>query len=75
MHENARPVPIRAHPLARRPGGDGPDPARVRDPVRRATAGEQAKKGGILDALRRSPLVGADLDLKRPAKLGRSVGL
>jgi hypothetical protein len=61
--------------LARRLAGDGPDTARIRDAVRRAAAGEQAKKGGVLDALRRSPLVGADLDLKRPATPGRRVDL
>jgi hypothetical protein len=36
-----------------------------------AIAGEQPKKGGILNALRRSPLVGAGLDLSRPATPGR----
>jgi hypothetical protein len=35
----------------------------IRATVRRTIAGEQPKKGGILSALRRSPLVGADLDL------------
>jgi hypothetical protein len=34
---------------------------------------ETPKKGGILDALRRSPLVGADLDLVRPVTHGRKV--
>jgi predicted XRE-type DNA-binding protein len=33
--------------------------------VNRSTAGEPPKKGGILAALRRSPLVGADLNLSR----------
>jgi hypothetical protein len=32
-------------------------------------------KGGILKALRRSPLVGADLNLKRPVLAGRKVDL
>jgi hypothetical protein len=36
---------------------------------------ETPKKGGILDALRRSPLVGADLDLVRPVACGRKVDL
>ena len=49
-------------------------------PIRRVFAplsisGEQGKKGGIVDALRRSPLVGADLDLNRPATVGRKVDL
>jgi hypothetical protein len=29
------------------------------------------KKGGVLEALRRSPLVGADLELTRPREKGR----
>ena len=33
------------------------------------------KKGGILGALRRSPLVGADLDLARSHDTGRKVDL
>ena len=33
--------------------------------------GEPPKKGGILAALRRSPLVGADLDLARSNEAGR----
>jgi hypothetical protein len=32
-------------------------------------------KGGILAALRRSPLVGAELDLARPRIAGRKVDL
>jgi hypothetical protein len=38
-------------------------------------SGEQPKKGGILSALRRSPLVGADLDLSRPVTAARRVDL
>ena len=38
-------------------------------------AGEPPNKGGILNALRRSPLVGADLNLKRPVLAGRKVDL
>jgi hypothetical protein len=51
--------------LARRLAGDGPDSARLRATVRLNISGEQPKKGGILNALRRSPVVGADLDLNR----------
>jgi hypothetical protein len=40
-----------------------------------AITGELPKKGGILDALRRSPLVGADLDLGRAVTHGRKVDL
>jgi hypothetical protein len=32
-------------------------------------------KGGILAALRRSPLVGSDLKVKRPVEMGRKVDL
>lgn len=34
-----------------------------------------SKKGGILAALRRSPLVGADLNLARSREFGRKVDL
>ena len=54
--------------LARRLAeGDG-EADRIRVAITRAIAGQGPKKGGILDALRRSPLVGADLDLARPRK-------
>ena len=61
--------------LARRLAGDGPDSARIRNTVRLTISGERPKKGGILSALRRSPLVGADLDLSRPMTPGRRVDL
>jgi len=61
--------------LARRLAGDDPDSARIRATLRLSISGEQSKKGGILDALRRSPLVGADLDLNRPRTPGRRVDL
>lgn len=61
--------------LAKRLAGDGPDSARIRATVHSTISGEQSKTGGILDALRRSPLVGADLSLKRPLKTGRKVDL
>src|SRR5690242_10550450 len=44
--------------LAKRLAGDGPDSERIRATVRRTISGEQSKRGGILKALRRSPLVG-----------------
>jgi hypothetical protein len=37
--------------------------------------GEPPKKGGILAALRRSPMVGADIDLTRAREEGRKVDL
>lgn len=60
--------------LARRLA-DGPDSAQIRATVRRTISGGPPEKGGILNALRRSPLVGADLDLKRPAAAARRVDL
>ena len=61
--------------LAKRLAGGDPDSARIRATVRRTISAEPAKNGGILNALRRSPLVGADLDLERPVTLGRKVDL
>ena len=58
--------------LARRLAEDGPDAARLRAAVA-AITDPTPKKGGILAALRRSPMVGADLDLSRPQELGRKV--
>lgn len=59
--------------LARRLAEDGPEASRLRAAVSQSMAGEPPKKGGILAALRRSPLVGADLDLTRPREEGRKV--
>jgi len=59
--------------LARRLAEDGPGSARLRAVLNQTIAGEPPKKGGILAALRRSPLVGADLDLGRPRESGRKV--
>jgi hypothetical protein len=61
--------------LARRLAGNGPDAGRIRDTVRLTVSGEPPKKGGILSALRRSPLAGCDLDLTRPATPARRVDL
>lgn len=59
--------------LARRLAEDGPDASRLRAAVSQTIAGEPPKKGGVLTALRRSPLVGADLDLTRAREEGRKV--
>ncbi len=59
--------------LARRLAENGPDASRLRAAVSQSIAGEPPQKGGILTALRRSPLVGADLDLRRPRDKGRKV--
>lgn len=61
--------------LARRLAEDNVEASRLRAMVGEAVAGEPPKKGGILAALRRSPLVGADLDLSRPREEGRKVDL
>ena len=59
--------------LARRLAEDGPEATRLRAAVAQTMAGEPPKKGGILAALRRSPLVGAELDLTRAREEGRKV--
>lgn len=61
--------------LARRLAEEGPEAEQIRSAVKTAVAGEPPKPGGILTALRRSPLVGADLDLSRPREEGRKVDL
>jgi len=61
--------------LARRLAENGSRAAEIRATLRRSIAGEPPRKGGILAALRRSPLVGADLDLSRPHDSGRTVDL
>ncbi|HEY4363538.1 MAG TPA: hypothetical protein VGN17_21405 [Bryobacteraceae bacterium] len=61
--------------LARRLAEGGPDSTQIRAAVRGTIAGEPAKKGGILSALRRSPLVGAELDVRRPMPPVRKVDL
>lgn len=61
--------------LARRLAEDTPEASQLRAAVSKAIAGEPPGKGGILAALRRSPLVGADLDLTRPREAGREVGI
>jgi len=54
---------------------DGPEAANLRAVVSETLAGAQPKKGGILTVLRRSPLVGADLDLARSPEEGRELDL
>lgn len=49
--------------------------AQIRASINRSITGEQPRKGGILAALRRSPLVGADLNIQRTFEPGRSVDL
>src|SRR6266849_3052380 len=61
--------------LARRLAEGGPGAAKLRTAVSQTIAGQPPRKGGILEALRRSPLVGADLDLRHPYEEGRKVAL
>jgi len=59
--------------LARNLAEGGPEATRLRAVVTRTLSGEPPRKGGVLAALRRSPLVGADLDLTHPREDGRNV--
>jgi hypothetical protein len=61
--------------LARRIADQGPEARTIRDAVERSISGTTPKKGSILTALRRSPLVGADLDFGRSVAVGRKVDL
>lgn len=61
--------------LARRLAEDTPEASRLRATVNKTIAGDESKKGGILAALRRSPLVGADLDLTRSRDAGREIDI
>jgi hypothetical protein len=61
--------------LARRLVEGAAEADRLRAVVERAVAGPEPEKGRILAALRRSPLVDADLDLTRPREMGRPVDL
>jgi hypothetical protein len=62
--------------IARRlAAGDAEAGALRADLARRVANGGPPRVGGILAALRRSPLVGADLDLSREETPGRDAGL
>ena len=62
--------------IARRlAAGDAEASALRADLARRVAAGGSPRVGSILAALRRSPLVGADLDLSREETPGRDAGL
>jgi hypothetical protein len=61
--------------IARKLAEDTPEAAELRTAVSRSISGEPPRKGGILAALRRSPLVGAELDLTRAREEGRKVKL
>ena len=61
--------------LARKLAEDTPEASELRVTVSKSIAGEPPRKGGIVAALRRSPLVGADIDLTRSYEEGRQVDL
>ena len=61
--------------LARRLAENGTEAAEIRAALREKTAPDTRQKGGIYAALRRSPLVGADLNLKRPFVKPRKIDL
>jgi hypothetical protein len=61
--------------LARRLAEGGPEATELRAAVSKSVAGEPPKQGGVLAALRRSPLVGANLDLKRPRIKARKIDI
>ena len=61
--------------LAKRLAKNDPEAARLRSTVRLSVEGEPPKKGGIVAALLRSPLIGSGVDIKRPVVPGRKVEL
>ncbi|MDM9627027.1 hypothetical protein QTL95_14060 [Rhizobium sp. S152] len=61
--------------LARRLADNTPEASELRASVSRSISGEPPARGGISATLRRSPLVGADLDLDRPRDEGREVDI
>lgn len=61
--------------LARRLAEDCPEADRLRTVVNQSLTGKPPRKGGILEALRRSPLVGAEVIASRPFESGRKVDL
>jgi len=60
--------------LAKKLAQDDPESRRIRSEVTHAVSGV-TQKGGILAALRRSPLIGSDLKIERPFDAGRKVDL
>jgi hypothetical protein len=61
--------------LAKRLAESGEEATALRATVSRTLSGGPPRKGGVLAALRRSPLVGADLDLAREVLHGRKLDL
>lgn len=61
--------------IARHLSEEGSEATKLRATLRQAISSGGEKKGGILQALRDSPLVGVELDLTRPQVDGRKVDL
>src|SRR5215470_13906506 len=61
--------------IARRLAEDSAEASQLRAVVSQSITGEPPKKGGILAALRRSPLVEAELDLARSRETGRKIDI
>jgi hypothetical protein len=61
--------------LARKLADEGPEAGKIRRTVRQAIDGEPPRKGGILEALLASPLIGSELDLTRAREEGRKVDM
>jgi len=61
--------------LARRLAEPGPGASRLRSAVSQTLSGDPPRKGGILAALRRSPMVGAGIEVGRERRAGRPVDL
>jgi hypothetical protein len=59
--------------LAKQLASDGAAASKLREAVSEAIAGKTEQKGGILAALRRSPLVGADVNFPRERAEMRNV--
>ena len=61
--------------IARRLAADDARSAQLRIELGDTLTGSTVRRGGILEALRRSPLVGAELQLKRSVTHGRPSSL
>ena len=61
--------------LARRLAEDGPHVDCLRTVVKRGIADEPSRKGGILEALRRSPIVGENIVAERSLDDDREIDL
>jgi hypothetical protein len=61
--------------LAKRLAENGPEAKRLRASVSKTLSKGAPKRGGIFAALRRSPLVGSEIEFKREVTPGRKVDL